>query len=108
MPDRQLLCHLSEIPDGGAKGFGDGTTNSVFAVRRGQSVYVYRNRCPHAGTPLNWMPDRFLTRDKDEIICTTHGARFTIEDGECVAGPCPGQSLEAIPHRVRDGEVWLE
>lgn len=101
------LCALDDIPDPGSKGFGDGTTDSLFAVRRDGKVRVYRNRCPHAGMPLNWMPDRFLDRDKEQILCTAHGARFRIEDGECVAGPCPGEHLEAIPARVEEGEVWI-
>jgi len=103
----KLLCRLDDISDGGAKEFGDGTASSVFAVRRGNNAYVYRNRCPHAGTPLNWMPDRFLTRDQSQIICTTHGALFEIDSGLCVAGPCGGQYLEVIHSAVRDGEIWL-
>ena len=27
----------------------------------------------------------------------THGARFDIESGKCVRGPCVGESLEALP-----------
>ena len=104
---RQRLCALDEIPDGGCKGFGDGTASSLFAVRRGDRAFVYRNRCPHAGAPLNWMPDRFLNRDKTLIICTAHGALFRIESGECVAGPCAGDSLQGIPCEIRDGTIWI-
>lgn len=101
------LCALDEIPDGGCKGFDDGTAASVFAVRQGQLVYVYRNCCPHAHTPLNWMPDRFLNREKTHIICATHGALFNLASGECVAGPCNGQYLTRIDSEIRDGEVWV-
>lgn len=107
MPSQSPLCPLEEIPDGGARGFGDGTAESLFAVRRGRDVYVYQNRCPHAGTPLNWMPDRFLTRDKNQIICSTHGATFDVESGECLGGPCPGQRLTVIPSEVRNDHVWI-
>ncbi|MFA5631167.1 MAG: Rieske (2Fe-2S) protein [Porticoccaceae bacterium] len=101
-----LLCALDDIADGGCKGFGDGTASSLFAVRQGDEVFVYRNCCPHAGAPLNWMPDRFLNREKTHIICSAHGALFNIESGQCVAGPCPGQYLTTVESEVRDGEVW--
>ena len=103
-----LLCALDDIADGGCKGFGDGTTSSLFAVRRGEEVFVYRNCCPHAGAPLNWMPDRFLNREKTHIICSAHGALFDIASGQCVAGPCPGQFLSALPVTIRHGQVWLQ
>ncbi len=101
------LCALADIPDNGSLGFGDGTTDSLFAVRKGGVVWVYRNRCPHAGAPLNWMPHRFLNSTRDRIICSAHGALFDIASGVCVAGPCPGRSLQAIPFELRDGEIWL-
>ena len=102
-----LLCALADIPDGGAKAFGDDTASSLFAVRRGDQVHVYQNRCPHAHTPLNWMPDRFLNRDRSQIICATHGALFDIDTGYCTAGPCQGQHLTAKTVTVQDGQVWL-
>lgn len=101
---RTLLCELDDIVDGGAKGFN---ADTLFAIRRGQRVYLYKNHCPHAGTPLNWMPDRFLTADASTIICTTHGALFEIESGICVSGPCPGQKLTTVPCDVREGQIWI-
>ncbi len=101
------LCNLEDIPDGGAREFGDGSASALFAVRRGNEVYVYRNRCPHAGTPLNWMPDRFLTSDGTEIICSTHGARFEIGTGRCTSGPCPGAYLTGFPVEIRRGQIWV-
>ncbi len=102
-----LLCALADIPDGGAKEFGDGTSSSLFAVRRGDQVHVYQNRCPHAHTPLNWMPDRFLNRDRSQIICATHGALFDIDTGYCTTGPCQGQYLTAKTVTIQNGQVWL-
>jgi len=101
----QRLCLVEDIPDGGSKSLGDDTTSSLFAVRQGCQVYVYRNRCPHAGMPLNWMPDRFLTKDKSQIICSAHGALFDITSGACLAGPCAGIPLTSIAIRIANGEV---
>ena len=105
------ICRLDEIPDGTARefGFGSGTDHeNIFVYRRGETLLGYRNECPHQGTPLNFLPDRFIDRTGTRFLCTTHGAQFTIEDGFCVTGPCEGKSLKPIELRVESGEVfWL-
>ncbi len=70
-------------------------------------MHVYVNSCPHIGTPLDWMPDRFLSADGSHIICATHGAEFRIADGECVHGPCMGERLEAVMIQINDGTVFV-
>jgi nitrite reductase/ring-hydroxylating ferredoxin subunit len=102
------LCALSDIAEPGAKGFSYRVGEALFAgfvVRRGGEVWGYVDRCPHAGTPLALNPDRFLTRDGDLILCSTHGALFRLGDGHCVAGPCAGQRLRPWPIAVADGEI---
>lgn len=102
------LCRLDEIEDGGARGFtlGDGAASrNIFVVRQQDRFFGYVNSCPHIGTPLEFMPDRFLTADGREILCSTHGARFEIASGRCLAGPCRGKALQAVNLRVVDG--WL-
>lgn len=103
------LCRIDEIPEGAARGFtigGDGARLRIFAVRRGDAVHVYVNRCPHVGTPLNWAPDEFLDREQCHIVCATHGALFRIDDGLCIAGPCQGDRLEPFPIAVREGTLY--
>jgi nitrite reductase/ring-hydroxylating ferredoxin subunit len=106
------LCRLDEIPEGTTRGFsfGSGTDRrEIFVYRRGGTLLGYENACPHQGTPLNFLPDRFLNRERDQFLCTTHGAQFRIEDGFCVSGPCEGKSLKPLALRVEDGEVlWLK
>ncbi len=107
---RAPLCRLDELPDGGSRGFivsGIGETGDLFLVRRGGRVYGYVNSCPHLGTPLELIDDRFLTRDGTLILCSTHGALFRIEDGTCVDGPCAGDRLEPLDVELRDGQVFL-
>ena len=99
---------LDELEDPGCREFriGDGDWPfKGFVVRKGDTVVAYQNLCPHAGHPLNWKPDSFLTPDRDAIICASHGAMFTIESGECIAGPCPGRSLKPVAVDVRDGRI---
>ena len=106
-----ILCHLDEIEDGGAKGFDLGPgkdPRDIFLVRQGRQVFAYVNSCPHVGTPLDWQPDRFLTADGSQIICATHGARFRIEDGYCLAGPCTGKALRTLSIRIdSSGKIIL-
>lgn len=105
----RALCRLQELPDGAAKGFppAAGGFIGLFAVRQGDSVHVYVNSCPHIGTPLDWVPDRFLSADGSRIICATHGAEFRISDGECLRGPCRGSALEPVLIQVNDGTVFV-
>ncbi len=73
-----------------------------------EGVRVYRNRCPHRGTPLDWQPGRFLDREGRHLVCATHCALFRLEDGHCVAGPCAGDALEALPTRAAEGRLVVE
>jgi nitrite reductase/ring-hydroxylating ferredoxin subunit len=107
---RSILCRLDELADPGSRGLtvllGD-VLQDIFLVRKGAQVYGYLNRCPHTGSPLDWQPDQFLSLDKSHIQCATHAARFRIEDGRCVAGPCQGDLLTAIPVMVEAGDVFV-
>lgn len=104
------VCRLADLADPGSREFSVGEGDwpyRGFVVRHGDRVRAYRNRCVHAGHPLNWKPDAFLTRDGDYIICASHGAMFAPDDGACVAGPCAGRSLERLAVEVRDGRVYV-
>lgn len=107
---RRILCRVDEIADGDSKGFGPpaGGFTGLFAVRRGDGLVVYRNSCPHLGTPLEWSADRFLSIDGRHIICSLHGAEFDIDTGECLRGPCAGDWLEAIDVTIVDGIVCVD
>ena len=101
---------LEEIEDPGCREFqiGDGDWPfRGFVVRQGESVYAYQNYCVHVGHPLNWMPDAFLTKDRQAIICASHGAVYEIDSGLCVGGPCKGKSLHAVDAEVIDGVVYV-
>ena len=105
----RTLCRLEDIPDGEARGFdpAPGGFTGLFAIRRGATVFVYVNSCPHIGVTLDWAPHRFLTRDGQRIICATHGAEFRITDGLCTSGPCLGDRLEQVMIEIKDGVVLV-
>jgi nitrite reductase/ring-hydroxylating ferredoxin subunit len=104
--ERQFLCTLDELKEGSSKGFSTGELEG-FLVRLDGRVYAYRNRCPHVGAPLDWMPDNFLTKEGDFIQCAMHGALFRIESGECVHGPCVEQRLESLEVELVGGRIYL-
>lgn len=108
---RYPLCRPEEIPDGTARGFVVGSGESradLFVFRRGIFLRAYRNRCPHQGTPLEMVEDRFMANDGEHFLCTTHGARFRVEDGYCSFGPCKKQSLTPLPLKLEAGMVCVE
>lgn len=106
----RCLGRLDAIPDGGAKGFpaAPGGFTGLVAVRRGAVLRVYVNACPHVGLPLDLLPDHFLDSKGEKIVCSAHGARFRIEDGLCVTGPCLGERLEPVPVQLdAEGGIWV-
>ena len=108
---QRILCRLDDIPNPGSRGFdfreGD-ALHSVFVVRIGDTVRAYENSCPHTAGPLDWVPDQFLTREKDMILCATHGALFRIADGHCLSGPCIGENLTPLPVLIEGDAVAVE
>ena len=104
------LCRVDDIAVGGAKVFTFSAGSDLFEMfilRRDDGLFTYVNDCPHARSPLDWRPGEFLTRDKSLIQCTMHGARFRIEDGVCVGGPCPGASLTKVSIDVNGGVITI-
>ena len=101
---------LDELEDPGCREFSIGNGEwplRGFVVRKGGQVYAYRNFCVHVGHPLNWSPDRFLTKDKRALICASHGATYEIETGYCFAGPGNGRTLRKVAVELRDGIIYV-
>ena len=106
----RVICRVSELEADGARAFSIGAGDwplRGFVVRAGPQLRAYVNRCPHAGHPLNLLPDRFFTPDGALILCRSHGALFEKATGYCVAGPCAGRSLTPVPLEVRSGLVMI-
>ena len=101
-----ILCHINDIEDDSAQSF-DIDDRNIFVVKKFGKLFVYLNSCPHIGIPLEFLPNDFLDNDKRYILCSNHGALFEIENGDCIAGPCVGQPLEAVPFKVEDGNIRL-
>lgn len=106
-PDAVFLCRIEDLRPGHPRGFRVANDLSLVALRTAAGIRVYRNRCPHAGFELNWLPDRFLDHSGRYLHCQAHGALFEPESGRCLAGPCAGKGLEPVLHRECDGSLYL-
>tara|TARA_B100000686_G_scaffold53224_1_gene57439 strand:+ start:410 stop:754 length:345 start_codon:yes stop_codon:yes gene_type:complete len=101
------LIAAEVIQEGTSKGI-DINNYYLFAVKQEGQIYLYWNRCPHLGTPLEWQEDKFLDAEGALIQCSTHGALFRIEDGYCLVGPCKGKKLQRIPFIIENGMIMIE
>ena len=105
-----MLCRGGDIAEGCARGFaiGEGKDRRDFVVVRKNGVLrAYVNSCPHQLTPLETFPDKFLNEDGTLLVCSTHGARFRVEDGYCVSGPCQGKALTGLAIRDDNGSITV-
>jgi len=103
------ICNLNDVKDGNSLGLSttiNGIKKKLIVLRNKKNIFVYENSCPHIGTPLDIKPGQFLSQDKKNIICSTHGALFQTNTGLCIFGPCKGENLEAIPIFIKNGEIF--
>ncbi len=104
------MSHIGHIDD-----FDDNSSTSLqadglelLAVKRFGELFLYENRCPHAGTELDPMGGSVASPDGLLLVCQHHGAEFLSDTGECVAGPCLGDSLRPIPFTLAEGTIYLD
>ena len=101
------LFSADQLADGQSKGcMIDG--QAIFVVKKNEQFYGYINSCPHIGIELEFHQDQFLDEDAELIVCSSHGALFEIETGNCLAGPCIGQALESIELVIRQDSVYWD
>ena len=107
---RELICELAQLDDSGSYGFNvdfAGESIDGFVVKCDGECFAYRNICPHTESPLEWQEHQFLDSEGALIQCAVHEARFLMDTGECVYGPCVGERLSALPIHVEAGCIYL-
>jgi nitrite reductase/ring-hydroxylating ferredoxin subunit len=107
-----LVCAADALLEGG-KGIrfplragGEDTTG--FVVRYGGTVYGYLNRCAHVPIELDWAEGEFFESSGLYIMCSTHGAIYMPENGQCAGGPCRGGRLRPIAVSERDENIYWQ
>ena len=107
----RLICSSDELVDSGhgvrfEVGRG-GAAVPAFIVRYDGQVRAYLNRCAHMPMELDWKPGRFFDDEGLHLVCSTHGAVYSPDTGECRGGPCAG-ALAQLEVEERDGYVYLK
>lgn len=67
-----------------------GRTMRGFAIRFEGTVYGYLNQCAHVPMEMDYQPNRFFDSTGQYLMCSTHGAIYRPQSGECRGGPCRG------------------
>ena len=102
------IAMTEEIPEREARAFDTDDGRTIFITQRDGAYYAYNNLCPHLQTELEFLENQFLDRDGEFIECSTHGALFDVESGECISGPCQGDFLEKVKIDVHsDGGIYI-
>ncbi|WP_417662951.1 Rieske (2Fe-2S) protein [Pseudomonas sp.] len=101
------LCASEALAENQSLGF-EVAERKLLVVRKDARVFAYYNSCPHRDVPLEWQPNQFLDSSASLIQCATHGALFLIDSGECVAGPCAGQFLDALDCKEDAQGIWVD
>ena len=84
---------------------GSEIEETAFLIRFQHRVYGYLNQCAHRPLELDWRPGHFFDAEGWYLVCSTHGALYQPQTGECVAGPCKGRFLSTVPVREAEGYV---
>jgi nitrite reductase/ring-hydroxylating ferredoxin subunit len=106
------ICAAVDVHEGGAgvrfpvTAFGEDRTG--FVVRYGGTVYGYLNRCAHVPIELDWNEGEFFESSGLYLMCSTHGAVYAPESGQCVGGPCRGGRLHPIAVAEVDGQIYWQ
>ena len=79
---------------------------SVILHKSNGQFKAFNNFCPHQGRRLDYVSGKFLFDEKGHLICPAHGAEFETITGECLNGPCKGQSLKVIEIFVKSDDVY--
>ncbi len=104
----EKICMMEEIPEREARAFQLNNGDNIFITQRDGCFYAYQNLCPHLQVELEFLENQFLDREQEFIECSTHGALFLVESGECISGPCQGQALEKVTLSVHsDGGIYF-
>ena len=105
------LCNSHHLVEGGEAVPFDvsyaGQTCRAFAIRFEDQPHAYLNRCTHVATELDWQPNRFFDDSGQWLLCSTHGAAYRPDTGQCGGGPCQG-GLVKILLVERDGVVYWQ
>ncbi|MFC7738218.1 Rieske (2Fe-2S) protein [Roseomonas sp. GCM10028921] len=68
----------------------NGRETLLLVVRMAPQLYVHIDLCPHQDLPLTWRGRCVLSSDGRRLRCSSHGAKFAVNDGRALGGPGDG------------------
>lgn len=96
----QAIGALTDFPEGTARLIQVGK-NPVLVINRLGSFVAFDDYCPHRAGPLSEG-----VRTPSTITCPWHGAKFDLDTGEPISGPCR-RGLRMHRIAMEKGQVYL-
>lgn len=109
MPTRYYVCKIDDL-QGKTTGVELETPKGlikIIVLKLNDKITAFINQCPHTGVNLEWRAHQFLDSSGNLLQCATHGALFEIVTGECIQGPCHGQSLQSVHIEIDTSEIYI-
>ncbi|WP_439102741.1 Rieske (2Fe-2S) protein [Congregibacter sp.] len=107
MNDSETISPVLEMADNSSQSVTlEG--RSLILVKRRDEFFLFENICPHTRETLAPLGGSLSDDSGDLIHCQRHGAEFLAETGECVAGPCMGESLTPVGFTIAAGQIYLD
>lgn len=104
------LCNSADLQEGGLAVPFDvvyaGQTCRAFAIRFDGQPQAYLNRCSHVAMELDLQPNKVFDSSGRWLICSSHGAEYHPETGDCVGGPCRGGLVKIALSEERGVVHW--
>jgi nitrite reductase/ring-hydroxylating ferredoxin subunit len=110
MTEAVFLCRSSQLKNSGeavpfeVRYFSQSC--AAFAVRYAGTVYAYLNRCSHVPMEMDYQPNQFFDLTGHWLICSTHGALYAPQTGQCRLGPCRGGLVKIDVTEADDMVHW--
>lgn len=107
--EERVICDSAALVEAGravrfeVEYFGDPAP--AFAVRFRGQVRGYLNRCAHVPMELDWREGEVFDAEGRDLICSTHGATYAADTGQCLGGPCGKSPLVALRMDESGGRV---
>ena len=107
-----FICDSADLIEGGkgirfpVAAFNEDTTG--FVVLYNNVAHAYLNRCAHVPIELDWTEGEFFESSGLYLMCSTHGAIYAPESGQCLGGPCRGGRLRTIRVIEKDNRVFWQ
>lgn len=109
--NQRLICASGALTEAGTgvrfEVQHQGEAAPAFVIRYRGRVYAYLNRCAHIPIEMDWQPGAFFDLSGLYLLCSTHGAMYLPETGQCAGGRCAGKGLVSLAVQECNGHVYL-